>query len=156
MFVFNKDFWLSLCLMFSSSIIIAEPYKTDEKKMKVETTSGKVEGILQEGVYQFLGIPYAEPPVGDLRWALTKPAKNWKGIRSAETNSKICFQPKQIADFYDRVPDWNNMSEDCLTLNVWTRAKDTNEKLPVMVWFHGGALVWGSGSEYPGLSLIHI
>ena len=42
------------------------------------------------------------------------------------------------------------MSEDCLTLNVWTRAKITDEKLPVMVWFHGGALVWGSGSEYPG------
>ena len=88
-----------------------------------------------------------------MRWALAKPAKNWKGIRSAETNSKICFQPKQIADFYDRVPDLNNMSEDCLTLNVWTRAKDTNENLPVMVWFHGGALVWGSGSEYPGNEL---
>ena len=119
----------------------------------VELKNGSIKGVQEGDLKKYLGIPYAEPPVDDLRWALAKPAKNWKGIRSAETNSKICFQPKQIADFYDRVPDLNNMSEDCLTLNVWTRAKDTNENLPVMVWFHGGALVWGSGSEYPGNEL---
>mgnify|MGYP003310399704 CR=1 FL=1 len=119
----------------------------------VELKNGSIKGAQEGDLKKYLGIPYAEPPLGDLRWAPAKPAKNWEGMRSAETNSKICFQPKQIADFYDRVPDLNNMSEDCLTLNVWTRAKDTNEKLPVMGWCHGGALVWGSGSEYPGNEL---
>ena len=119
----------------------------------VELKNGSIKGVQEGDLKKYLGIPYAEPPVGDLRWALAKPAKNWKGMRSADNNSKICFQPKQIADFYDRVPDLDNMSEDCLTLNVWTRAKVTHEKLPVMVWFHGGALVWGSGSEYPGNEL---
>ena len=58
-----------------------------------------------------------------------------------------------MAEFYDRGPNINDMSEDCLTLNVWTRADKQDEKLPVMVWFHGGALVWGSGSEYSGKEL---
>lgn len=100
----------------------------------VEVKNGLIKGVQEGDLKKYLGIPYAEPPVGNLRWAVAKPVKNWKDIRSAETNSKICFQPKQIAEFYDRVPDINNMSEDCLTLNVWTRAKDTNENLPVMVW----------------------
>lgn len=119
----------------------------------VEIESGTIKGIQEGNLKKYLGIPYAEPPIGKLRWAPTKPVQNWKDIKSAESNSKICFQPKQIADFYDRVPDINNMSEDCLTLNVWTRAINKDEKLPVMVWFHGGALVWGSGSEYPGEQL---
>ena len=119
----------------------------------VQIKNGPIKGVQEGELKKYLGIPYAEPPVGNLRWASSKPAKNWTDIRSAETNSKICFQPKQIADFYDRVPEVNNMSEDCLTLNVWTRAKDVKEKLPVMVWFHGGALVWGSGSEYPGYEI---
>ena len=58
-----------------------------------------------------------------------------------------------MAEFYDRGPNIKDMSEDCLTLNVWTRADKQDEKLPVMVWFHGGALVWGSGSEYSGKEL---
>ena len=119
----------------------------------VEIENGSIKGVQEGNLKKYLGIPYAEAPLGDLRWASAKPALNWEGIKSAESNSKICFQPKQMADFYDRVPDINNMSEDCLTLNVWTRAKNADEKLPVMVWFHGGALVWGSGSEYPGDAL---
>ncbi|MDC1251716.1 carboxylesterase family protein [Gammaproteobacteria bacterium] len=116
----------------------------------VEIENGFIQGVQEGNLKKYLGIPYAEPPIDELRWAPTKPAQNWKGVKSVESNSKICFQPKQLADFYDRVPDINNMSEDCLTLNIWTRAKNKDEKLPVMVWFHGGALVWGSGSEYPG------
>ena len=119
----------------------------------VKIENGSIKGVKEGNLKKYLGIPYAEPPVGNLRWASARPALNWEGIKSTDSNSKICFQPKQIADFYDRVPDINNMSEDCLTLNVWTRAKNSDEKLPVMVWFHGGALVWGSGSEYPGDAL---
>ena len=79
----------------------------------VKIENGSIKGVQEGDLKKYLGIPYAEPPIGNLRWASTKPAQNWKGIRSAETNSKICFQPKQIADFYDRVPDMKNMSEDC-------------------------------------------
>ena len=117
---------------------------------KVEIENGVIKGVTEGNLKKYLGIPYAKPPIDELRWAPTEAVQNWEGVKSVESNSKICFQPKQIAEFYDRVPDINNMSEDCLTLNVWTRAKNKDDKLPVMVWFHGGALVWGSGSEYPG------
>ena len=119
----------------------------------VKIENGSIKGLQEGDLKKFLGIPYAEPPVGKLRWAPTSPVKNWEGIKSSEYNSKICYQPKQMAEFYDRAPDIEDMSEDCLTLNVWTRAVSKEEKLPVMVWFHGGALVWGSGSQYSGEEL---
>ena len=119
----------------------------------IKIDSGLIEGSEHDDLKKFLGIPYAEPPIGKLRWAPTLPVKPWDGIKSTRTNSKICYQPKQTTEFYDRGPEIDDMSEDCLTLNVWTRAKNSNEKLPVMVWFHGGALVWGSGSEYSGEEL---
>ena len=130
--------------------LVACEFDNQSISLIVEIENGSIKGVQEGNLKKYLGIPYAEPPIDELRWAPTKPAQNWKGVKSVESNSKICFQPKQLADFYDRVPDINNMSEDCLTLNIWTRAKNKDEKLPVMVWFHGGALVWGSGSEYPG------
>ena len=115
--------------------------------------SGLIEGSERDDLKKFLGIPYAEPPIDELRWAPTSPVKSWSGIKSTDTNSKICYQPKQTTEFYNRGPKIEDMSEDCLTLNVWTRAKNSDEKLPVMVWFHGGALVWGSGNDYSGEEL---
>ena len=73
----------------------------------VEIENGSIKGVQEGNLKKYLGIPYAEAPLGDLRWASAKPALNWEGIKSAESNSKICFQPKQMADFYDRVPDIN-------------------------------------------------
>ena len=117
---------------------------------KLEVEGGQIEGTQSGSLKKYLGIPYAAPPVEDLRWSPPQPLNSWSGVRDASVNSKICHQPKQPTEFYDRGPDQSNMSEDCLTLNVWTRAKKTEENLPVMVWIHGGALVWGSGSEYKG------
>ena len=112
--------------------------------------SGQIEGSQNGSLKKFSGIPYAAAPVGKLRWAPPQPVESWTGVLDASVDGKICHQPIQPAEFYDRGPDKSSMSEDCLTLNVWTRAKKTEENLPVMVWIHGGALVWGSGGEYKG------
>lgn len=117
---------------------------------KVSLTDGLIQGYQDNDLKVFLGIPYAEPPIGPLRWAPSKKKLPWEGVLDVKKNENICFQPKMPTEFYDRDPDVKNMSEDCLTLNVWTRANDINQKLPVMVWIHGGALVWGSGCEYKG------
>ena len=89
----------------------------------------------------FKGIPYAAPPVGELRWRMPQPVKPWPGIFSAGKFGPACMQP-------DNVPK----SEDCLTLNVW-RPADAAEPLPVMVWIYGGALVNGGASSDPADTL---
>ena len=138
-----------------TSFLLLTSCATEDLTIKevVRIDSGVIKGSHNAELKQYLGIPYAEPPIDNLRWAPTSPVKSWEGVKSVKSNSKICYQPKQMAEFYDRGPNINNMSEDCLTLNVWTRADKQDEKLPVMVWFHGGALVWGSGSEYSGKEL---
>ena len=91
----------------------------------------------------FKGIPYAAPPVGDLRWKAPKPLANWQGVRDAKQFSATCMQtpyPKTSIYYEEPVP----ISEDCLYLNVWTAAKPNKERRPVMVWIHGGALTRGS------------
>ncbi|HJL96232.1 MAG: hypothetical protein CMD53_04245 [Gammaproteobacteria bacterium] len=120
---------------------------------QVHVTGGLIEGSKEGTLKKYLGIPYAAAPVNELRWAPPKEVSLWTGRHLSKEYSKICYQPKQSAEFYNRGPSLEDMSEDCLTLNVWTRAERANEKLPVMVWIHGGALVWGSGREYPGQEL---
>lgn len=134
---------LLLALLFSCS-------NDDKVLIKVSVTGGDIEGLDNGSLKQYLGIPYAAPPVNDLRWSPPQAVEPWSGIKNASKEGKICYQPIQASEFYDRGPNLDDMDEDCLTLNVWTRADTREEKLPVMVWIHGGALVWGSGSEYKG------
>ena len=102
----------------------------------VQITSGEITGtLLESGVQAFLGIPYAAPPVGDLRWQPPQPAIPWRGIRPADRHGPGCIQPM---NFYQ--------SEDCLFLNIWTKA-GVGEKMPVMVWIHGGGWAFGSNSQ---------
>ncbi len=103
--------------------------------------SGSVRGEGANGVISFKGIPYAKPPVGELRWRPPQPPKHWRGVRDATKFGPECMQP-------DDVPK----SEDCLTLNVW-RPADAKGPLPVMVWIYGGALVHGQTSLYPADNL---
>ena len=119
-----------------------------------ETENGKVRGIeaADPRITAFKGIPFAAPPVGKNRWRAPQPAQNWEGIRECYRFAPISIQdtPGLGTDRYCK--EWHvdpeiEMSEDCLYLNVWTPAKSKEEKLPVVVWFFGGALQWGYPSE---------
>ncbi len=104
----------------------------------VETESGLVRGSSEPGVRAFLGIPYAAPPVGPLRWRPPQPAARWEGVRTAEEFGAACPQTGAAEP----------MTEDCLTLNIWTPdAVSESPGLPVMVWIHGGGFRAGSGSD---------
>ena len=103
----------------------------------VKVRQGEAQGIVADGVAIFKGMPFAAPPVGDLRWRVPQLPAKWSGIRAANAFSSTCMQ-----------------AEDCLYLNVYEPADaKRGAKLPVMVWIHGGAFLFGSGSAYDGSQL---
>ncbi len=120
----------------------------------VKTSSGILEGtgVQPSGIREFKGVPFAQPPVGSLRWTAPRPPAAWSGTREAKQFGPRCMQ---LAVFGDMGFRSNGMSEDCLYLNIWTPAKSGSEKLPVMVYFFGGGFVAGDGSEprYDGESM---
>ncbi|RPJ60082.1 MAG: carboxylesterase/lipase family protein, partial [Acidobacteria bacterium] len=111
----------------------------------VHTGSGRVRGMPEEGVLAFRGIPYAQPPVGPLRFRPPQKPVAWRGVREAFTYGPAAMQVgNPMATQTDGVPP--EVSEDCLSLNVWTPAAD-DVRRPVLVWLHGGAAVVGTGSR---------
>ena len=161
---------LVLCALGLISILVrgafaADLVKTvDVKNMNVQdvdvkTADGILEGTTEQGtgVRAFKGIPYAQPPIGDLRWRAPQSLRGWQGVRQAKA-----FGPRamQLPLFSDMVFRSSGMSEDCLYLNVWTPAKSggdtsSSQRLPVLVYFFGGGFVGGDGSEprYDGASM---
>jgi para-nitrobenzyl esterase len=106
----------------------------------VKVAGGQLQGAIADGVASFKGIPFALPPIGDLRWKTPEPSKAWTGIRKADAYASGCMQDSSMVKM---VGASAGVSEDCLYLNVWTAAKNGGEKRPVMVWIHGGAFVGG-------------
>jgi para-nitrobenzyl esterase len=125
----------------------------DSDKTVIETKSGKIKGSYQEGLYIFKGIPYAAPPVGELRWRPPQPVKPWQEVRQAQAFAPVAPQSGALVlspEFHAEEPQ----SEDCLYLNIWSPGPN-NSRRPVLVWIHGGAFNRGSGSSplYAGTTL---
>lgn len=111
---------------------------------QVKTAGGILEGKDLSGITVFKGVPFAAPPVGNLRWKAPQPAQKWQGVREAK---EFGPNPMQEPIFGDMNFGTKANSEDCLYLNIWTPAKTMKEHLPVLIYFNGGGLMAGSGSE---------
>ena len=136
--------------LFAALTVMALAVPLSAITQPVTTKSGLLSGVSgrDASIMVFKGVPYAAPPVGDLRWRVPKPPAAWRGVRNADKFSAACMQT--IA--HERKP-WtyefmahDAISEDCLYLNIWTPAKSAGDALPVFVFIHGGGFNEGSGS----------
>jgi para-nitrobenzyl esterase len=113
----------------------------------VQVDSGQLQGVVDDGVVSYKGIPFAAPPVGDLRWRPPQPAARWTGVRQATEYGADCMQGRFGPPRAHGAPPERAPSEDCLFLNVWRPASAApGAKLPVMVWIYGGGFVFGSSA----------
>lgn len=125
--------------------------KRDEPFDKVHVTGGDISGTIQDHIHIFKGIPFAAPPVGDLRWKAPQPVHPWPGVKACEHfgASPMQHPPAPFSMWSEEflIPA-HPISEDCLYLNVWTGAGTAKEKRPVIVWIYGGSFM-GGGSGVP-------
>jgi len=128
-------------------LVFCSPVFAQDQSDVIRIDTGKLQGIIEDGVEIFRGIPYALPPVGELRWRSPQPAISWDGVRDSSQFGHVCPQRSGL------YPEWVDAhfaaagrNEDCLTLNVWTPVERGAEPLPVMFYMHGGNMQYGAGS----------
>ena len=143
---------------FSSNAIIenirlglengGKPIPARKYLTEVSVTQGRVKGVAQDGVAAFWAIPFAEAPVGDLRWKAPVPRKPWDGVRECSVAGGM--PPQQVASRPGGPGP--NITEDCLYLNILTPAQSASDKLPVLVWIHGGGFITGDANSNNGIA----
>ncbi|MFT4937279.1 MAG: para-nitrobenzyl esterase [Paraglaciecola sp.] len=143
-----------LLLLSILSMITSCAAHSTHASHQVDIAQGSLQGSLDSSakVRSFKGIPFAAPPVGDLRWRPPQAPAKWDGVRDAQQFGNQCMQHPLYSDMQFRS---SGVSEDCLYLNVWTPAQSDNKKLPVLVYFYGGGFIAGDGSEkrYDGANM---
>lgn len=141
--------------LISAYIVAAAPTNTETQGLRVDTSSGVLQGFINEtapSVRQFLGVPYAEPPVEKLRFEAPVPAKRHKLQINATAWAPSCYQAlsSQPTVFTEEVPQFlinGGQSEDCLYLNIWAPLTESKEKLPVFVYIPGGGFTSGGADS---------
>ena len=144
-----------LCIGLSSALLLlCQPSGANAASIdaKVSTDKGVVEGFKQSGLLEFLGIPFAAPPIGNLRWRPPAEHAAWQTPKSAKSFGPTCAQITELGVFAGPA----NSNEDCLYLNVYTPAVTTTEKLPVIFWIYGGGNVDGESNDYDGSKMANM
>ncbi len=138
----NIILFTAALIMLAAGLIIAQ----QPSPVKVE--EGLLQGIYENGVTVYKGVPYAAPPVGKLRWHAPQPPSSWKGIRKADKFSPnpVQIMVKELGPWTPEYQPQGAISEDCLYLNIWTTAKSSKDKRPVVMYIPGGAFTGGSGN----------
>lgn len=143
----RRNRWIALPvgLLIASTMVfvLMSPPQEEAVAHLVKISSGQLQGISQGDLLVFRGVPFAQPPIGALRWRAPRSTLPWNGILMADRFKPACMQPPSPIPAL-RIDEVN---EDCLYLNLWAPAKSSADKLPVMVWLHGGGGVYGSASS---------
>ena len=146
----KRIFFLGFAVLLAMSVFSGCQSDTSLSTI-IQTDNGQVEGLpnADASVVAFKGIPFAAPPVGDLRWKAPQPVQNWEGVRECKEFSSSAMQSTPAPFLMwtsEFIAPAKPLSEDCLYLNLWTANPASAEKRPVIVFIHGGGFTSGSGS----------